>query len=169
LGLLERIAAEAQNAGRVGSLIEILALQALTWEALGETDSAMVSLERALALAAPEGYVRLFVDEGAPMADLLRCAAAQALELDYVRPLLTAFGETTGPVSRMPEGLVEPLTPRELEVLRLLGAGLSNPEIAEHLSIAPSTVKTHTLRIYGKLQVHSRTQAVTRARECHLL
>jgi LuxR family maltose regulon positive regulatory protein len=164
----------AEAAMRMGSMIKILALQALAFLAQSDMDQAMSTLERALSLAEPEGFVRTFVDEGAPMARLLQQAAARGIALPYVSGLLAAFGaegmETaTAPSPSGIPPLVEPLTPRELEVLHLLGEGCSNREIAEALVITLNGVKKHTSNIYGKLEVHSRTQAVVRAQELGLL
>jgi len=166
--LLAQLLQAAEKSGRIGSAIEILMLQALAWQIRGDPAKTMIALERALALAEPEGYVRLFVDEGAPMAGLLRQAASRALFPDYVARLSSVFGEQpdTSPARR---ALTEPLTERELEVLRLMAAGLSNREIARELSVALSTAKAHARQIFDKLDVHSRTQAVARAREWDLL
>ena len=152
----------------------MLALQAVALGSQGEGVQAAAALQSALSLAAPEGYVRTFLDEGAPMAALLRAAAARGAAVEYVRKLLAAFGdEETTVAQRSPQGaasaLVEPLSERELEVLRLIAVGLSNQEIAEQLITALSTVKKHINHIYGKLAVRSRTQAVARARELGLL
>jgi LuxR family maltose regulon positive regulatory protein len=174
--------------------LKIYALQALAYEALGDSARAMARLEEALALAEPEGYVRIFVDEGAPMAALLRQAAAQGLAPTYLNKLLAAF-----PIAEQPSGggteailpeeskreqkvtsswlpsntlaptLIEPLSDRELEVLHLVAAGRSNQEIARHLIISVGTVKKHLNNIFGKLNVSSRTQAVALARELNLL
>jgi len=164
----------AEAAMRTGSMIKILALQALAYQAQSDMDQAMSTLERALSLAEPEGFVRTFVDEGAPMATLLQRAAARGIVPQYVSGLLATFGAegmeiatASSPPSTPP--LVEPLTPRELEVLHLLGQGCSNREIAEALVITLNGVKKHTSNIYGKLGVHSRTQAVVRAQELGLL
>jgi LuxR family maltose regulon positive regulatory protein len=129
----------------------------------------MPALERALSLAEPEGYVRTFVDEGEPMARLLRRALAQGLAPSYVASLLAALGEEAMPLPPGEQPLVEPLTQREIEVLHLIAAGLSNQEIAQELVIALSTVKSHINHMYGKLGVKSRTQAVARAQELGLL
>ena len=158
----------------MGSLIKILALQAVAFQAQSDLDQAMSMLERALSLAKPEGFVRTFVDEGEPMARLLEQAAARGIAPDYVSRLLAALGaeEAERASSPAPPGvasLVEPLTDRELEVLRLIGEGYSNQDIAEALVITLNTVKKHTSGIYGKLGVHSRTQAVVRAQELGLL
>jgi len=129
-----------------------------------------VSLERALTLAQPEGYLRLFVDEGPPMARLLYEALSRGIAPDYVRRLLAAFPidkpEQVDPSkSQAPESeLVEPLSERELEVLQLIAEGLMNREIADRLYLSLNTVKVHTRTIYGKLGVHNRTQAVAKAR-----
>jgi len=182
LSLLERLLAAAESGGRMGSAIEIHILRALALRALSESTSALAALERALLLAEPEGYVRVFVDEGALMAALLQEAHRRGIAPDYVATLLAAFGKDEGgrlkdeatsaplhPSSFIPQPLVEPLTDRELEVLRLMAAGRSNTEIAQALVVAVSTIKTHVNRIFGKLGVTSRTQAVARAQELHLL
>jgi LuxR family maltose regulon positive regulatory protein len=134
----------------------------------GAVDQALVALERALMLAEPSGYVRTFVDEGEPMARLLRQALAQGIAPEYVARLLAAFGDSVPQKLPAAQALVEPLTGRELEVLRLIAAGLSNREIADELYIAVSTVKTHVNRIYGKLGAKSRTQAVVKAQALDL-
>ena len=188
---LERLLASDEAAGRTGNAISVLALQALAHWQSGNTEQAMRVLGRLLVLAEPEGYVRVFVDEGPPMQSLLATwltsPAQQYASGDtnpsaaYVQKLLAAFpsveaqsnrsgqdiGRTeTGP-SRTP--LLEPLTTREQDVLELLAAGLSNTEIAARLIVTVGTVKTHIKSIYGKLSVHSRTQAIARARELNLL
>jgi LuxR family maltose regulon positive regulatory protein len=165
LGLLTQLLKTAEASGGRHCVIASLALQAIALRAQGKLDQALTVLERALSLAEPEGYVRTFIDEGAPMAALLRIAASRGIALDYVSKLLAAFGEVTVPSAP----LIEPLTERELEVLRLLAAGLSNREIAAELFLAVGTVKKHTSNIYGKLNVHKRTQAVARARELRLV
>jgi LuxR family maltose regulon positive regulatory protein len=167
--LLSRLLARAEKSGRLNSVIEILALQSTIYHLNGEIPKAMLTIERSLALAEPEGYVRLFVDEGLPMAQVLRHASSRRILPGYVAALLAEFGEhprTDAGAARM---LVEPLSPREIEVLHLLSAGLSNREIGEALFISPGTVNTHTRRIYQKLEVGNRTQAVARARELKLL
>ena len=113
--------------------------------------------------------MRIFVDEGEAMARLLRCALARGIAPSYVSRLLAAFGESAPAASPVAQALVEPLTERELEVLRLIAAGLSNQEIAHELVVALSTVKSHVNHIYGKLGVKSRTQAVVRAQELDLV
>jgi LuxR family maltose regulon positive regulatory protein len=155
-------------------LIEILSLQALAWQAQGEVSQALVALEEALALGEAEGYVRVFVDGGAPLAALLRQAAARGITPQYVGELLEALGEGVAEAAPAPSppgapSLVEPLTSRELEVLHLLGAGYTNRQIADALVISLNGVKKHNSNIYGKLGVHSRTQAVVRAQELGLL
>ncbi len=164
-GLLFRLHQRAAAAERNGSLIEILILQAITFAAQDRGGEALSALEQALDLAEPEGFVRIFLDEGAPMAELLRQAVAQDLHTSYALGLLDALGEAV----TAPQPLVEPLSERELEVLRRVAAGYSNQEIAQELVVAVSTVKKHINNIYGKLEVGSRTQAVARARELGLL
>ncbi|MCB0104495.1 MAG: tetratricopeptide repeat protein, partial [Caldilineaceae bacterium] len=182
LSLLARLLAAAESGGRMGSVIEILILQALAYAAQDTMPLALAALARALTLAAPAGYVRLFVDEGTPMLTLLHAAAAQGIALDYLTQLLAAFPATltaeqgtsnvasaNRPSAAYVPPLVEPLSPRELEVLRLIADGKSNAEIAQTLVIALSTVKSHINTIFGKLQVTSRTQALARARALQLI
>jgi len=168
LQLVAVVLREAEAEGREGRLIEALALQALIYRQQGDTVRALTSLERALTLAEPQGYVRLFVDLGQAMGRLLQEAHARHVVLpEYVQALLDAF--STLPVSAEPMPLPEPLTPRELEVLELLAAGLTNREIGQELVISPQTVKKHTGNIYSKLSVSNRTEAASRARELHIL
>jgi LuxR family maltose regulon positive regulatory protein len=177
--LLARLLDPAERGGRTGRIIEVLALQALAHSAQGDPAQALTSLQQALTLAETEGYVRVFVDEGEPMEALLRAAGLRGIKPRYVAVLLDAIGEETdGGTARTREtgaspvgaaSLVEPLSERELEVLRLVAAGLTNQEIADRLVIAVSTVKSHTNHMYGKLGVKNRTQAVARAKALGLL
>jgi LuxR family maltose regulon positive regulatory protein len=167
--LLQRLLPAAMAAGRVENAIQILLLQALAFQMEGDADQALGALEHALSLAEPEGYVRSFVDEGEPMARLLRRALTQGIAPGYAGRLLAAYGKSAAVASPVSQPLVEPLTERELEVLHLIAAGLSNGEIARELVIAVSTVKTHVNHIYGKLDVKSRTQAVAQAQALELL
>ena len=162
---------------RTGSVIEILVMLALAHEARGDIARARASLERALFLAEPEGYARVFIEEGAPMARLLADAAARGIMPAYTGKLLAAIEAETPASDRTPapppaspaQPLIEPLSPRELEVLRLIAQGLSNHEIGERLFLALSTVKGHNRVIFGKLDVQRRTEAVARARDLGLL
>jgi LuxR family maltose regulon positive regulatory protein len=180
--LLTRLAEAAEQAGRIGRLIEILALQALAFQIQGDTATALSTLARALQLAMPEGYVRVFVDEGIPMATLLRAAYTRRILPDYVARHLAAMPRTEGRglrteaaeslssvLSPQSLSLVEPLTDRELEVLRLVVAGHSNRQVADELIVAVGTVKAHLNSIFGKLGVRSRTQAIVRANDLHLV
>jgi LuxR family maltose regulon positive regulatory protein len=168
MALLRRLLSAAEEGGRTGSVVEILVLQSLAHGMGGAAAAALAPLERALTLAEPEGYVRVFVDEGPPMVDLLEAVEKRRTSPGYVRRLLIAFGGAEGrtPVE---ESLVEPLSERELDVLRLLGTDLGGPEIAGALMVSLNTVRTHTKNIYGKLGVNSRRAAVRRAEELALL
>jgi LuxR family transcriptional regulator, maltose regulon positive regulatory protein len=165
--LLERLLRAAEEGQRTASVIEILVLQALARQARDDVPAALVSLRRALTLAEPEGYVRIFADEGPSMASLLRAAAKQGIAPRYVRQLLAAVNKTedSTPVT---QGMIEPLSERELEVLRLLGTDLGGPDIARELVVSLNTVRTHTKNIYAKLGVNNRRAAVRRARELDL-
>ncbi|UCC62854.1 MAG: tetratricopeptide repeat protein, partial [Anaerolineae bacterium] len=181
LSLLARLLEMAETVGAMGQAIEILVLQALALQAQGQADQALAALERALSLAEPGGYVRTFVDEGPPMGELLRQAVARGIAVDYAGWLLATWDEEMKDRGRRTEErdssfvhrpspvLVEPLSQRELEVLRLLTTSLSSTEIADELVISVSTVRSHIKNIYGKLDVHRRMDAVQRAEELGLL
>jgi LuxR family transcriptional regulator, maltose regulon positive regulatory protein len=177
---------QAAAQGRTGSLIQVGALEALAHAASGDQTGALTTLAPALALAGPEGYVRVFVDEGTPMLHLLgRFAAAQgtgrvalppAVSPHYLDRLAQAFrpgrarltARTTHDASEV-AGLIEPLSDRELQVLRLLAAGRSNQQIADELVVVLDTVKKHVGHILDKLGAANRTHAVARARALGLL
>jgi LuxR family maltose regulon positive regulatory protein len=167
-GLLERLLPAAETGGRTGRVIEILVLRALAHQALGDTPAALAALERAMMLAEPEDYVRVFADEGPPMTSVLRAAAKQGTRRDYARRLLAAVG-TTETGSRTTLALIDPLSERELDVLRLLGTELDGPAIARELMVSLNTMRTHTKNIYAKLAVTNRRAAVRRAAELNLL
>jgi len=167
LEFLARLLDAAENGKRLGSMIEILTLQALACQAQGDLPLALERLERALTLAEPEGYLRIFVDEGPPIAPLLREVAKRGMAQNYINQLQRAFKGVKRTSSGQP--LVEPLSERELEVLRLLRTELSGPEIASHLMVSLSTMRTHTRNIYSKLGVNNRRSAVRRAQEIELL
>jgi LuxR family maltose regulon positive regulatory protein len=172
--MLERLLKAAESGDRNSKVIEIRILQALVFQAKGETDRALSALEKALALAEPEGFIRIFVNEGPPMARLLYKALSRGIAPDYIRQLLVAFPdaerEQTEPKSQVPRSpLIEPLSDREIEVLHLIAEGLTNQEIAARLYLSLNTVKVHTRNIYGKLDAHNRTQAVTKARAVGIL
>ncbi len=188
IGLLERLLHAAEAGERTGSVIEILVLQALTLQIQGDIPAACVPLSRALALAEPEGYVRLFIDEGSPMKLLIvdcRLQTARSVHGESNRhtgtcsPIATSrwvpfrAAEHTLEMSErrktnlkslnLQSAMVEPLSQRELDVLRLLRTDLSGPEIARELMVSLSTVRTHTRNIYTKLGVTNRRAAIHRA------
>jgi LuxR family transcriptional regulator, maltose regulon positive regulatory protein len=166
--LVERLLRAAEEGVRAGSVLEILILQALVQQTQRDIRGALASLQRALTLAEPEGYVRTFVDEGPPMASLLRAAAKQGMARSYVGSLLAAF-DTTGDRGPVKQDLIEPLSERELDVLRLLGTDLDGPDIARKLVVSLHTVRSHTKNIYAKLGVNNRRAAVRRAADLELL
>jgi LuxR family maltose regulon positive regulatory protein len=166
--LLERLLATAEEGGRTGSMIEVLILQALAHQRDGDVSAALAALERALTLAEPERYVRLFVEEGPPMAALLGLAGDRGVAREHVARLVDAFRSNAGPAPAA-GSLAEPLSERERDVLRLLATELDGPGIAAELVVGLSTVRSHTKSIYGKLGVHSRRAAVARAQELGLL
>jgi len=182
--LLDHLQHAAEEGRRLGNLIEILVLQACALQIKGNSSLALAPLERALTLAEPEGYVRMFVDEGKPMAELLTGIKAKngTLRLkQFILQLVFALDEhkefhsfgsslakkNSASVTSQP--LVEPLSGRELEVLKLLRSELSGPEIAREFMLSLSTIRTHTQRIYAKLGVNNRRAAVRRAEELDLL
>ena len=183
LTLLQRMLDAAASQGRVGSIIEIQALRALALAACGDRASALSALTEVLALARRHGYVRVLADEGAPMRALLaqlsaaqrdQQAAACGIDPGYLAALLRACGPAGAVPRRIraaaaPPGLAEPLTDRELEVLRLLAAGRSNQRIARDLVVALDTVKKHVTHILGKLGAANRTEAAARARQLGLI
>jgi LuxR family maltose regulon positive regulatory protein len=169
LALLGRMLQPAEAEGRMGFVIEALALQAMGLARRGDPVGAMTALERALRLAEPEGYVRLFADLGLPMARLLQEARSRSVMPEYVGSLLAAFGGKVTSARSTTEALPEPLSARELEVLALVAAGLTNQEIGERLIISSETVKKHVANICTKLGVGNRTEAAARARELDLL
>ncbi|MBA2555798.1 MAG: helix-turn-helix transcriptional regulator, partial [Chloroflexi bacterium] len=168
IGLTERLLTSAEAGGRKGSAIDILVVQALARQARGDLAGALASLARAVALAEPEGYVRVLVDEGPPIAALLKLAAKQRDASGYVRRLLAAAVMGGGGVG-VEQPLIESLSERELEILRLLSGDLGGPDIARELVVSLNTVRTHTKNIYAKLGVTSRRAAVRQAGELHLL
>jgi LuxR family maltose regulon positive regulatory protein len=178
---LERLLGAAEAGGRGRTVVELLVLKALALRARNDQPGALAALRRALTLAKPEGYVRTFADEGEPMVDLLRQLSRawrreqpSEAPLEYMSTLLEAIGaEVAVPVTSRVHGregpILNPITSRELEVLRLLDSELTNREIAKHMFVSLDTVKSHTRHIYTKLGVRARHQAVARARELKLL
>jgi LuxR family maltose regulon positive regulatory protein len=146
----------------------LLALRVLRSRAAGDRQAALDDLIPALEQAQPEGFIRTFVDAGQPLVPLLREAARRGVTPEYVGEILAAMGETALQMDKDGQILVEPLSKRETEVMRLVAAGLSNREIADQLVLSLGTVKTHIHHIYGKLEVRNRAQAIARARELKL-
>ncbi|MEZ4664554.1 MAG: LuxR C-terminal-related transcriptional regulator, partial [Caldilineaceae bacterium] len=180
----------ARAAGHVQQLIQMLAIQALAHAAAGDSAAAHTRLHQLLRLTAPEGYIRVYLDMGEPMYDLLdglRISSTDAALVDYKAQLLAAFAALSGqpssaaiPPNETPSptivnrksqivNLVEPLSEREVEILQLVADGLSNSQLAEEIIVTLGTVKKHLNNIYGKLGVASRTQAIARGRELGLL
>ncbi|MCX6001818.1 MAG: LuxR C-terminal-related transcriptional regulator [Chloroflexi bacterium] len=168
LSLSKRLLKKAETGKRMGRVIEILVLQALIFQGRKELDRALAVLKRALSLAKPERYIRTFVDEGEPMTRLLHLARSRHIETEYTTDLLSAVEKTAGIAQPPPKLLNEPLTTREMEVLKLIEAGCSNQEIAEKLVISFTTVKRHISNIYTKLDAKSRTQAIAIGKELKL-
>jgi LuxR family maltose regulon positive regulatory protein len=175
LAVLLPLRRQVEAKGWADERLEVMALQAVALHMNGEKDKAVHLLCDALALAAPGGFIRIFVDEGPPMAQLLSKAEALGIMPDYTGKLLAvleADAQKRENISSLPppdQPLIEPLSARELEVLHLMAQGLSNQEMCERLFLALSTVKGHNRNIFGKLQVQRRTEAVARARELGLL
>jgi LuxR family maltose regulon positive regulatory protein len=173
LQLLERLLRLAEPAGAMGCVLEMLILQAMAYQARGEADEALTALGRALLFAEPEGYVRTFVDEGAPMGRLLWKAAGCGISSRYASQLLaelaTEHDDREQKADPLPLWLGEPLSEREMDVLRLLPTHLSTPEMAKELIISVHTVRHHIKSIYRKLDVHTRMDAIGRAKRLGLL
>jgi LuxR family maltose regulon positive regulatory protein len=169
LAVLEPWRQQVEAKGWVDERLKVMILQAVALQAHGDRDEAVQVLVDALALAQAGGFVRSFVDEGMPIADLLSAASALGRMPDSIRKLLAVFEvEKQKSNDQSAQPLIEPLSHRELEVLRLITQGLSNHEIGERLFLALDTVKGHNRKIFGKLQVQRRTEAVARARELGL-
>jgi LuxR family maltose regulon positive regulatory protein len=168
LAVLAPLRQQVEAKGCTDEQLKVMVLQAVAHHAHGEKDKAVRLLGEALALAEPGGFIRLFVDEGLPMAALLQEAAKHGTAPNYVSQLQAALREAEDrtPVTQR---LIEPLSERELEVLRLLGTELGGPEIARELRVSLNTLRTHTKNIYTKLWVNNRRAAVRRADELNLL
>jgi LuxR family maltose regulon positive regulatory protein len=169
LPLLDHALQSAQAVRRLGNAIHILAVQAIVYHAQAEPEQAFATLEHALELAEPEGYVRVFADEGAPMARLMRRMLSRSSASEYVSRLLDALGEPATLEKPSTAPLSERLSEREVQVLRLIADGATNREIADELVLTVNTVKRHISNIFGKLEVSNRTQAIARARQLNLL
>jgi LuxR family maltose regulon positive regulatory protein len=171
LALLDRLAAAAETGRRDGSRLEILVVQALARQTAGDVTGALAALDAAIALAERDGYVRVFLDEGPAMMQLLKSAARRSTAPRHLQVLLRS-GEGTTAVTRpaaQTGGLIEPLSERELAVLRLLRSDLGGPDMARQLFVSLNTLRSHTKSIYAKLGVGSRRAAVRRAEELGLI
>jgi LuxR family maltose regulon positive regulatory protein len=172
LGLIDRLTLSAESAGRIGHLIELLILQAIGVEVHCDLNQALPYLNRALNLAEPEGFVRIFLTHGDSIVHLLKEAVDRDIASKYATKLLNEFGTDTQPDLPNPSSLpllADPLSDRELQVLHLMAEDLSYKEIADRIMVSLNTVRTHVKNIYGKLMVHKRSQAIAKARELHLL
>jgi LuxR family maltose regulon positive regulatory protein len=172
LTLLARMLQVFETGGALLQAIDTLTLMALVLQSQGNDEQALETLEHALSLAEPEGFVRTFIGKGNAMERLLQQAAAQGVYPSYVNSLLQAFAVDAGDqpfAESPPHDLIDPLSDRELQVLRLLNTSLTSTEIAQELFISPNTVRSHIKNIYGKLDVHRRSEAVKRAKDLDLL
>jgi LuxR family maltose regulon positive regulatory protein len=172
LELIDRLALSAESAGRIGHLIDLFILQALAIDAQGNLDQALSCLERALLLAEPQGFVRIFLDNGNPIIHLLQEAARRNIAADYAIKLLNLIDkddQTDGPIHSPSSLLLDPLSDRELEVLQLIAQDLSYQEMADQIMVSLNTVRTHVKNIYSKLMVHKRSEAVAKAKELNLI
>jgi LuxR family maltose regulon positive regulatory protein len=172
--LLGRLLQEAETGGRLGSVIQILLLQALAYQTQDKLSDSLITLERALFLAEPEGYIRIFVDEGETMRSLIEKLSHKRDQplSGYVDKLLAAFTELVDVEKSVSiqkkTDMLDPLSERELEVLKLLRSELSGPEIAQQLIVSLNTFRTHTKNIFTKLGVNNRRAAVSRGEELDL-
>ena len=174
LALADRLLVATEGVGWVSKSIPILILKALSFQALEKFDEAMAALRRAIRLARPGGYVSVFIDEGDQIEVLLETAGTNGRDGPYVQQLLAAIrtrknARTTQPVSRQADAPIEPLSKRELQVLRLLASSMTVPEIAREMGVAVSTTRTHVRNIYGKLGVHGRIEALHKAQDLALI
>jgi LuxR family maltose regulon positive regulatory protein len=176
--LLSRLEESTRSGERSGRLIEIMMLKALALQRIGDRDQANIAFETSMALAEPEGYLRIFLDEGQPVQTMIAQWLSRGVDSpyrEYAARLLSHFGAEAGVVAVAAEkpsltgGLIEPLSQRELEVLHLIALGMTNREIADQLIVAPGTVKAHTASIYRKLEVSNRTEAAARARQLGII
>ena len=169
LRLLERVTRATEQAGRGGAALEALLLQALAFQASKQMTSALLVFEKALSVGAPEGYCRVFMDEGEQVAELLRQADSAGIHHKYARRLMDELEREIGILPIKSQDLIEPLTGRELEILHLVVSGLANTQIAREMFISENTVKKHVSNIFRKLDVTNRLEAANRARELRLL
>jgi LuxR family maltose regulon positive regulatory protein len=168
LRLSQLLLHKAEAGNRMGRVIEILVLQALVYQGKKDMERALVVLGRAFTLAQPEGYVRVFLDEGEPMVKLLYQAKVHHVSSSYLANLLPDLGADSSKTLPNTQLLIEPLTRRELELLKLIEKGCTNQEIADRLVISIPTVKRHISNIYSKLGARSRTQAISFGKELKL-
>jgi LuxR family maltose regulon positive regulatory protein len=169
LALSQRLLHQAEAGNRIGRMIESLILQALAYHAQNDKEHALAVLDQAIMLAQPEGYVRIFLDEGDPLIKLLYSAKVHHVGGSYLSELLSHVGTDSNQAMPSTQLLIEPLTKRELELLKLIEQGYTNQDIADRLVISIPTVKRHITNIYSKLGAKNRTQAISLGKELHLL
>jgi LuxR family maltose regulon positive regulatory protein len=167
--LANYILAAALDSGRTGNALQALLVRAKIHAGMGNKDASLIDVGEALQLSGSEGYVRTFIDEGPEIAGLLKGCPKQNIATDIVKRLLAAFPVSASSPVADSSGMIEPLSERERQVLGLMAEGLTNPEIAKRLIISLSTVKTHLINIYGKMDVRNRAEAVSRGKELGLL
>jgi len=169
LQIADRVSLLFQKLGRLDTVIELLILKSLTFQAMGAGEGAVTAIVDALKISAPSGFLRIYLDEGQPLLTLLRKAAGRDVPQPYFNQLLACFPAADRPTPPISQNLIEPLSARELEVLQLLATNLTAPEIADELVVGVSTVRTHIKNIYAKLEVHKRSAAVDKGIELDLI
>jgi LuxR family transcriptional regulator, maltose regulon positive regulatory protein len=174
--MLEEPLVEIEKRGLYWTLMKLMPFKALALQALGREEEAIRVIDQCLAFAKTEGFVRIFIERGAPMVKLLQIALSRGIESEYINKLLPAFNTPPKLIPDLPKktkmldsaNLIEPLSEQERKVLKLLNTHLSVPEIAREMVVAPSTIRTHVRNIYGKIGAHGRIEALEKAKELGL-